>query len=260
MKAKNVIRRHAKMVFDLKRSLPLIEAIQKKVSIGDVVVDLGCGIGLLSFAAVQAGAKRVYAIDLDSEAIEFALWQAKKLNIDQKICFLNDHSFNIDLAEKADLLIQETVGALAFDENFLSTLVDAKKRFLKPKGKIIPEQVSLVGVPVGAGKKWLSKPLTLAKVATTSWKRPEMDIQKNWKLKKSEKIKGVLVWPHIVWAKGLETDCSPKAPETHWHQTYLAYVNRYPVHATVRGVKLSLKIEPHPQNPLYNSQIEWQVR
>ncbi|MDP2600584.1 MAG: 50S ribosomal protein L11 methyltransferase, partial [Deltaproteobacteria bacterium] len=193
MKYLNIIRRHAEMVFDLERSLPLIRAIEKTVRPGDVVVDLGCGLGVLSFAAVNAGAKRVYAIDVDSGALDFAQWQAKQLGMEKRICFFNDHSYHVDLSEKADLLIQETIGRLAFDENFLPTLIDAKKRFLKPSGKIIPAKVALVGAPVDFKRKFIAKSSFLAEITSKSVKNRSISIKKSWELAKKSNFKGILV-------------------------------------------------------------------
>ena len=257
MKMINIIRRHASMLFDMQRSAPLLRAIEKTVKPGDVVVDIGCGLGFLSFAAVHAGAKRVYAIDVDSDSLDFAQAEAKTLGMEKKICFLNDHSRNVDLTEKADLLIQETIGRLAFDENFLPTLIDAKKRFLKPSGKIIPAQVALVGAPVSSRGNFIKKPQILTKISSKNAKKTEILIKKSWKLSRNDKIKGILVWPRILWAPSLVTDASPNHPETHWHQTLFAYSTCYPMQ---EKAKFSLKIAAHPENPLYNSQIEWQIR
>lgn len=247
---KSVLKRHAKMLFDLRRTVPLIRAIQKKVRPGDIVVDVGCGLGILSLAAVKAGAKRVYAIDVDSEALEFAKWQAKKLGVGNKICWLGDHSYNVDLIEKADLLIQETIGAMAFDENFLPTLIDAKKRFLKKNAKIIPEEVFLYGVLAGKNKKPLSKPQLLKKIKTRTVKKALGTIHKTFMSSKKEKRAGVLVWPKIIWAKGLETDCSPSKPRTHWRQTFL----------TGSGHRLTLKFLPDRKDPLHYTQVFWRIK
>lgn len=245
---KTILKRHAKMLFDLERTLPLLKAIQKKVRAGDVVVDLGCGLGVLSMAACSAGAKRVYAIDCDSEALEFAKWQAKKLKLDKKICFLLDHSYNIDLIEKADLLIQETIGPLAFDENFLPTLLDAKNRFLKRGAKIIPEEVYLYGAPSTQDKKLLHKPTRLIQIKTKSTNLTAVKIQKSWKIK--QKPAGILAWPKIVWAKGLETDCSPLKNPTHWGQTLLSGA----------GSKLTLKFRPHSKDPIHYTECLWKIK
>ena len=247
----SVIQRHAEMLFDWRRTSPLLKAIQKKVRAGDVVVDVGCGLGILSMAAVHAGAKRVYAIDVDSEAIEFGQWQARQLGIDKKICWLNDHSYNVDLVEKADILIQETIGALAFDENFLPTLQDAKKRFLKKGGEIIPEEVFLYAAPAAKNKKLSGKPMPLLHIKTKTTGLAAIAIQKGWK--SDSPCAGILVWPKIIWAKGEETDCSPLKPLTHWRQTF------FPFNQKVSDT-FWLNIKPHPKNPLYNTEIEWQIR
>lgn len=257
---KSVLKRHAKMLFDLRRTLPLIEAIRKKTRPGDIVVDVGCGLGILSLTAVKAGAKRVYAIDVDSEALEFARWQAKKMGVGEKICWLNDHSYNVDLMEKADLLIQETIGAMAFDENFLPTLCDAKKRFLKKGGKIIPEIVALYGAPATQNKKLLQNPALLHQIKTKTPSSAlggervrervttEIRIEKTWKI--SRLAAGILVWPKITWAKGLETDASPLKQPTHWRQTFLAG----------SGHRLTLKFLPDRKDPLHYTQVFWRTK
>lgn len=239
------------MVFDWQRTMPLLGAIKKRVCRGDVVVDIGCGLGILSFAAALAGAKRVYAIDCDLESLEFAKWEAKKLGLKQ-IIFFGDHSFNIELREKCDCLIQETVGPLAFDENFLPTLLDARRRFLKPRGKIIPETLMLYGAPVEKNRRLLSPPTLLKKIETKTSGLKNISLIKTWKIKKSPA--GVLLWPKIVWTKNFETDASPLASQTHWGQTFFSLKNH-----KKKSIKLELKISPDPENPAYYSETLWRV-
>ena len=54
---------HIELLYRFDRGLKLREIIFEAVRDGDFVVDAGCGTGLLSLWAVQAGAERIVAID-----------------------------------------------------------------------------------------------------------------------------------------------------------------------------------------------------
>lgn len=51
------------------------------------VLDVGCGSGILSFAAVSMGAKSVFGIDIDSDAISHSLLNRKLNHMDDLISF-----------------------------------------------------------------------------------------------------------------------------------------------------------------------------
>ena len=54
-------------LFDKKRTLAFYNAIKKSVKKDDVVVDMGTGSGVLAMFAIDAGAKRAYAIESDKK-------------------------------------------------------------------------------------------------------------------------------------------------------------------------------------------------
>ncbi len=112
-------------------------AIFKKVKAGDVVLDLGTGTGLHAIFAVQAGAKKVYAVD--SEAIiRFAKTNAQKNNYLDKIEFIETSSDILELPEKVDLIVTN-IGFF----NTLKYLPQVLSTHLKPGGQIIPEKFTL---------------------------------------------------------------------------------------------------------------------
>ncbi|MEW6998718.1 50S ribosomal protein L11 methyltransferase [Colwelliaceae bacterium BS250] len=52
---------------------------------GKTVVDFGCGSGILSLAALKLGAKKVIGIDIDPQALEASLANAKRNNVEDRL-------------------------------------------------------------------------------------------------------------------------------------------------------------------------------
>ncbi|PSR92625.1 Histone-arginine methyltransferase [Actinidia chinensis var. chinensis] len=103
-----------------------------------VVVDVGAGSGILSLFAAQAGAKHVYAVEA-SEMAEYArkLIAGNPL-LGQRITVVKGKVEEVELPEKADILISEPMGTLLINERMLETYVIARDRFLVPNGKMFP--------------------------------------------------------------------------------------------------------------------------
>lgn len=59
-----------------------IKGLEKYLTEGVSVLDLGCGSGILSIIALLLGAKDATAVDIDANAVEIAVKNAKRNNID----------------------------------------------------------------------------------------------------------------------------------------------------------------------------------
>ena len=138
---------HLSMLVDETRTSAYSQAISRVVRPGDVVVDVGCGSGILSFFACRAGARRVHAIESEP-VINIAELVAAKNGFQDRITFYNASSFNVELPEPADVIVTETMGTFGFEEGILGSLTDARERFLKKGGRLIPHGVDLFLVPV----------------------------------------------------------------------------------------------------------------
>jgi hypothetical protein len=138
---------HRSLLADELRTNAYREAIARTVKPGDVVVDLGCGSGILSYFACQAGASKVYAIDRGGMA-GIAQFLARHLGFGDRITVLRDESTGVELPERADVLVTETLGAPGLDENILGSIIDARARLLRPGAALVPRQVVLSIVPV----------------------------------------------------------------------------------------------------------------
>ena len=142
-----VIDYHRELLADETRTNAFRNAIAQVVRPGDVVVDLGCGSGILSFFACESGASRVYAID-QTHAADVASMLARHLGMSDRITVLHGEAKEIELPELADVLITETMGVMGLDEGIGGIVVDARNRFLKPDARIIPSRVGVSLVPI----------------------------------------------------------------------------------------------------------------
>src|SRR4029077_3415945 len=101
-----------------------------------------CGFGILGLLCLHAGAARVWGID-QTEAIEIARETAERAGFRDRYHCLREHSFRAELPELADVVICDHVGFFGFDYGIIAVISDARRRFLKPGGRVIPRTISL---------------------------------------------------------------------------------------------------------------------
>ena len=140
---------HRELLLDGVRTNAYRDAIQHFVTADSVVLDIGTGSGILSFFACEAGARRVFAAEGQHTA-DLATFLARHLGYSDCMQVFHDRSTEIELPEPANLLVTETLGTLGFDEQILSSVIDARKRLLRPDATIIPRRIDLYLVPVEA--------------------------------------------------------------------------------------------------------------
>ena len=62
-----------------------LELVEKNISEGDKILDLGCGSGILSIGALLLGAGSATAVDIDENSVKIAKENAEKNNISPKL-------------------------------------------------------------------------------------------------------------------------------------------------------------------------------
>jgi protein arginine N-methyltransferase 1 len=117
-------------------------AIARSVRPGDAVVDLGCGPGVFALLACKAGARRVYAIDMDG-VVDFGRQLASANGFGDKILFLRGDSRQIHLPERVNVLVSDVRGVLPLHSNAIDTMEDARDRFLEKDGCLLPSRDTL---------------------------------------------------------------------------------------------------------------------
>lgn len=109
-----------------------------------IVLDVGCGTGILSMFAAKAGAKKVYAIDA-SNIIKKAKMICKENNLDDIITFIHGKVEEIVLPVKeVDIIISEWMGYFLLYESMLDSVFVARDRWLKPNGIMAPSNAKIL--------------------------------------------------------------------------------------------------------------------
>jgi len=138
---------HARMLHDDRRTGDCLAALAAAVQPGDVVVDIGTGSGVFAVAAARAGARRVYAIEA-SDIADVAERVFAVNGVQDRVTLIAGWSRQIELPERADLLVAEVIGNEPFEEEILETTLDARRRLLTPEARLIPGGLTLIARPV----------------------------------------------------------------------------------------------------------------
>jgi protein arginine N-methyltransferase 1 len=122
-------------------------AIESVVGPEQVVLDLGCGSGSLGLMALRAGARKVLFVE-EGPIIEAARRTIAGAGLSGRAQFIQSNSFELALRERVDIVVCDHIGFFGFDYGVLSLLADARQRFLKPGGLIVPAAIDLGLAPV----------------------------------------------------------------------------------------------------------------
>jgi hypothetical protein len=273
MSLANTIQYHAGMIADRTRVVRFREALFKSVKKGDVVLDIGTGTGIMAYFACQAGAKKVYAVE-SGPIIELAKSVCAKNGLTNKIEFIAGTSTSINLPEKANVLVTETIGTFGVNEGLFENVLDARKRLLTPDAKIIPGQLALIAAPVtksdspvldpwekptykidwAAAREYssnlvyplrskpsqlLAKPAILSDTSLPDFSESKIRAHQHVTIRKAGIVHGLSGWFSSLLAPGVKI-ANPPGESSSWAQLFLPLENPLKVR---KGEVLSVKIE-----------------
>ncbi len=138
------------MTKDERRNSSYKAAINRLVK-DKVVLDLGTGKDVIwARYCVEAGAKKVYAIEVLEEAYKQAEAYVKELGLQEKIVLIHGDSTKVQLPEKIDVCVSNIIGTIGSSEGVIPILNDAW-RLLKNNGVMIPQRcitkIAVVSLP-----------------------------------------------------------------------------------------------------------------
>lgn len=162
----HLLQEHHRYVYDATRLKHYTEALSSVVIPDIVVADLGSGTGILGLLALRAGAARVYAID-STGMLEVCKAMAQANGVSDRLIPIRGHSREIELPEKADVIVCDQLSPFAYEAGLIECLQDAEIRHLKPGGVMLPSAIRFYLAPVASD--------SLFKLVS-SWSKPADDL------------------------------------------------------------------------------------
>ena len=234
-----------------------------------VVMDIGCGTGILSMFAASAGAKKVYAIEMAS-IVNFAREIVKENGFEKVIEFHHGKLEDLVLPfDKVDIIISEWMGYLLLFEGMLDSVLVARDKYLAKDGLLFPNkeliyvngfedyealdrtesyrgfnginydefiEVNYTVPDVNCIKPndIMTEDKFIYELDLQTVSIPELDFACDFTLRCTKKgyVHGLCLWFDSLFTHGKETvnlTTSPHAKPTHWKQGLLYLRNPLPV-------------------------------
>ena len=247
------------MFADDARTFAYLAAIERGVSAGSVVVEIGTGVGYFAVAACRAGARRVYAIETDP-AIELAARIAADNGCADRITFINADSRTVSLPELGDTLLSDLRGILPPYGEHIATICDARRRLLRPGANLIPRRDTMWAAPCTAPETWrrdhilrgpaphgidrrvvlervrsnwvrcrlggenlLAGPAEWASLDYATIESPDVSGSASWSMEREAAADGIVVWFDGDFGEGVSLSNSPAAPRALYGQAFFPF-------------------------------------
>ncbi|XP_050440925.1 protein arginine N-methyltransferase 1 isoform X2 [Adelges cooleyi] len=138
---------HEEMLKDEVRTLTYRNSMyyNKHLFKDKIVLDIGCGTGILSMFAAKAGAARVFGVEC-SNIVEYAKQIVSDNNMGHIVTIIKGKVEEIDLPDgltHVDIIISEWMGYCLFYESMLDTVLYARDKWLKEDGMLFPDRANL---------------------------------------------------------------------------------------------------------------------
>jgi protein arginine N-methyltransferase 1 len=222
------------------------------------VLDIGSGTGIWAVAAARLGAGRVVAIEREGVLVPLIERLARANGVADRVEVVHGESRRVRLRGRFDVVVAELIGHQGFDEQIVPVMADARARFLRRGGRLVPESLALWAAPVklrgdaavrgrgldlqpfrdltihcariiyGGALRTMAAPVRLLYVdLRKAGVRAGWGEQRGrWRVDELARVDGVAVWVEITLAPGVALSTRSG---THWSPTF------FPVERLGRG-------------------------
>jgi protein arginine N-methyltransferase 1 len=237
------------MIADRVRMEAYTQALRQSITPDTVVLDIGTGTGIFALLACQFGARRVYAIEPD-DAIQAGRDIARANGYADRIEFIQDVSTQVELPERAGVVISDMRGILPLLQQHIPSIVDARQRLLVPGGKLIAERDTCWAAVVEAPELYRRHTVpwddndygldmdAVRRILINTWRKgrvtpeqllvepqcwatldyatvesPDLRGEATWTVTRAGTAHGLIVWFDSILAEGISMTNAPGAPE-----------------------------------------------
>lgn len=124
-----------------------------------IILDIGCGTGILSMFAARAGARIVIAVDQSDIAYQ-AMDIVRENGLQDVVKVIKGDAEKIKMPEgieKVDLIISEWMGYFLLFESMLDSVIRCRDKWLHKDGLMFPDMCQIVLAAVSDEETWNSK-------------------------------------------------------------------------------------------------------
>ncbi|HVZ47868.1 MAG TPA: 50S ribosomal protein L11 methyltransferase [Gemmatimonadaceae bacterium] len=247
------------MLADRVRGPAYLAAIARTVRPGDVVVEVGTGVGYFAVAAARAGARRVYAIERDP-SVTLAAAIVRENGCDDRVTCIQGDAMRTTLPERGSVLLSDLRGLVPLYRSGVATIIDARDRLLVAGARMIPVRDTMYAAPCEAPAEWRETELALgampfgiarasaARTARAAMRRdrveasglladgavvatleyatiasPDVDATLEWTIARDGAAEGIVLWFDAVLADGVGFSTAPGAPRTVYGNGFLPF-------------------------------------
>lgn len=281
---------HEDMIKDSVRTGTYKNAIMRNAFLfkDKVVLDVGCGTGILSFFAARAGARQVYAVDC-ADIIDFTQKIVEKNGYSSQITVIKGKVEEIEVPEQVDIIISEWMGYFLLYESMLDSVLFARDKWLKPGGMLFPDKARLwlaaiedakykyekidfwtdvYGIDMNVMRReallepvvdlvesgnMVSSMCPVFEIDLATVTKQDLTFTSTYKLHINRKdfVHALVGWFEVGFLhchKPLVLTTSPKQKSTHWKQTIFYLDNAHPVNSG-EVLEGSIAVRPNPSHP-----------